>query len=194
MRSSEDWTSSRADSSPERTSAGELADRAEHEVGGGGGVGHAASLPCRRRAARPAPATGAATFSCIRASVARRRSRSSSPSPRAQPGVVRHGGLAERQERPLALGGELDPLHPAVLGQPLAADEPGALHPVEVVRERRALDPHRLGELALGRRPLRLQREQHEPHRARSARLPSASSKARLTRLAAALRARPMGS
>ena len=68
----------------------------------------------------------------------------------AQAGVVCQRRLAERQERPLALRGELDPLHAAVLGQPLATNEPGALHPVEVVREGRALDPDRLGELRAG--------------------------------------------
>ena len=170
MRSSEDWTSSRAESSPERTSP------ASSPTGRNMRSAAAVASDMRRayRAVAGGPPGSGARRGDVRLHPGEHRAQALEVlvvEALAQPGVVRHRGVAERQEGPLALRGELDALHAAVLGQPLAPDEPGALHPVEVVGEGRALDPDRLGELALGRGALRLEREEHEPDGPRSARL-----------------------
>src|SRR4051794_13026089 len=57
----------------------------------------------------------------------------------------------QRCEEPLALGGELDDLRAAVLRQPSAKHEAGALHPVEVMGEGGALDADGVGDVALHR-------------------------------------------
>ena len=151
MRSSEACTSSRADSSPERTSAASSSTGRNRRSA-------AAALDMRRptgrsRATRPAPTRGPPTFSSMRSSSSRRRSRSRRRGPRA-------GGRREPPRRRAARGTparprrQLDALDAAVLGQALAADQSRALHPVQVVGEGRPLDPDRLGELALGLGPL----------------------------------------
>ena len=50
-----------------------------------------------------------------------------------------------------------------------AGDQPGRLHPVEVVAQRRAADPDRLGQLALAAGGPYRQRQQDQPDRQRAA-------------------------
>ena len=91
--------------------------------------------------------------------------------PGAQSGVERGNGLHEPAERGLAVPGQLDAMCPPVLRVTAPGDEAGRLHAVEVMRQGRALDAHRVGELSLRAVRPSLERDQHEPRGERAARL-----------------------
>ena len=63
----------------------------------------------------------------------------------AQPLIEAERGGAQREEHLIACGCELHDVDPAVPRVPLTADQPGALHRIEVVRQRRLPDPDRVG-------------------------------------------------
>jgi lysophospholipase L1-like esterase len=62
----------------------------------------------------------------------------------AQPLIEAERGGAQREEHLIACGRELHDVDPAVQRVPLTADQPGAPHRIEVVRQRRLPDPDRV--------------------------------------------------
>jgi lysophospholipase L1-like esterase len=63
----------------------------------------------------------------------------------AEPLIKANGGVAQLQERLIACGREAHDMDPAVRWIPLAADQPGALHRIEVVGQGRFPDPDCVG-------------------------------------------------
>ena len=79
------------------------------------------------------------------------------------------GRRAQALEQCLARLGQLDDVDAPVVRLAAAGEQARGLHGVEVVGQRGALDADSLGHLALIGRPLRLERDQHEPDGQRSA-------------------------
>jgi hypothetical protein len=86
----------------------------------------------------------------------------SEPGPEAL--VERHHCCDEALERRLAGLGELDSVHAPVLGITGSRHEPGGLHAIEVVGQRRTLDPDCLGKFPLRAAAFALQRHQDQPY------------------------------
>jgi hypothetical protein len=76
---------------------------------------------------------------------------------------VARGDVAQAVEQGEPLSGELDLLHTLVAGSAPAADEAPGLERVEVVGQRRARDPHRLGHLRLGAPVAEAHEHEHLP-------------------------------
>ena len=91
----------------------------------------------------------------------------------ADPGEHARLQLDHRGEQALVqLGagrGQLEPPHAPVARIELAADEPGRLEPVDVVRDRRALEPHVRGERGLAHQADLAERTEDDPRPERSA-------------------------
>ncbi len=88
----------------------------------------------------------------------------------AQLTVKSHGGTAQPHERLFAGPGQRHDVDAPVSRVPLPRDQAARLHGVEMMRQRRLPDAHRLGERTLIGQAARLQVQQHKPDRQRSAR------------------------
>jgi hypothetical protein len=81
----------------------------------------------------------------------------------AQTSVEPDRSLRQSLEEDFAFLGQFQDMDPAIGGVALPCHQPLRFHAVEVVRQCRALDPGRLGNLALIRSGVRFERNEHHP-------------------------------